>query len=119
MSVDTNEPVWPEDLIDSSVVRDWIATTLTNGSSSLEVSGPIEIYQNKGWGVTARFATRPASAIQAHEKLVNAWHDTGVVFKASALPLFAHAPAVYELLMPHVPRQVPELLVWSQTGHQT
>jgi hypothetical protein len=41
-----------------------------------------------------------------------------VVFKASLLPLFTHAPHVYSLLTRHCPGIVPELLAWApvETG---
>lgn len=119
MSTDTNEPTWPMSLLDPSEVCSWIATALADHSGPVGVSGPEEIYQNKGWGVTACFTVKPLAMSRTRTRCAGNHYETNVVFKASALPLFAHAPAVYELLMLHVPQQVPALLAWSRFGNQT
>ena len=113
-----NEPAWPTDLLDAAAVREWISTALPGQGALHKVAGPVEVYQEKGWGVTARFAVAPpAGAPQPLSGDDFRWGD-GVVFYACALPIYAYTPDVYRLLMPRVQGHVPELLAWARRGDQ-
>jgi hypothetical protein len=110
-SEDEGEHVWPEVMLSAAEARAWIATVLPG---SPEVFGPIEIFQAKGWGVTASFAaagaaTTPGGARRGEE----------VIFKASALPLFSAAPRMAEMLARHAPGDVPDVIAWQRHGAQT
>ncbi|MGH2354848.1 MAG: phosphotransferase [Chloroflexota bacterium] len=112
-----SHPPWPADLIDAEEVRRWIAFALPGRP---QVTGPVTVHWAKSWGVTARFAIRagpdqpPPSHIHAMCQPVHPPHEfTEVVFKASLLPLFFYAPAVYTLLGRLCPQHVPELLAWE------
>ena len=117
----TDGPVWPADLLDASEVRGWIATALPDGGDRRDVTGPVEIYQVKAWGVTARFVlgppfNNPSRSAGAEADVLPA---EDVVFKASALPLVSSAPAVSRLLAARAPRHVPRQLAWTRRGTQT
>lgn len=102
MSDESDAHIWPEDLLDASAVRVWIASALPGAPT---VAGPERVYQAKEWGVTARFTVNRAQ-LDTRES---------VIFKAILPPLFAHAPHVYALLTRHCPNATPELLAWSPT----
>ncbi len=101
-----NVPAWPMDLLDAAAVREWISAALLGQGTRSLVVGPVEVYQEKGWGVTARCSVTDSR-----------WGD-GVVFYACALPIYGYTPYVYRLLMPRVPGHVPELLTWTNRGGQ-
>lgn len=105
MTDTSNGSAWPDDLLTAEDVRAWIASALPGQPT---VAGPEQVYQAKEWGVTARFEVASnASAV-----------PESVVFKASLLPLFAHAPHVYTLLTRYCPSAAPNLLAWApvETG---
>lgn len=106
-----DEHVWPDVMLSADEARAWIASVLPG---SPEVFGPIEVFQAKGWGVTASFAaagvaTTPGGARRGEE----------VIFKAAALPLFAAAPRMAELLARQAPGDVPDVIAWQRHGAQT
>ena len=103
---DMNEHAWPDERMDAADVRGWIAHALPRRQ---HVSGPLEVYQAKEWGVTARFSVAPVTGEPARE----------VVFKANQLPLFRDAPYVESLLSRHCPGAVPEVLAWEWLGDGT
>lgn len=114
-----NEHEWPARLGDGATVRDWIADVLPGRQ---QVLGPLATMQAKEWGVTATFIATGATAVDTLEMsdaLVPPARGqvarapatpTEVVFKASWLPLFEAAPAVYAVLSRACPGMVPELL---------
>lgn len=103
----TDDPSWPTAILDPGEVRAWIASALPGGvTSPSTVAGPVEVYQENGRGVTARFAV-------AHPR----W-ASGVVFHASPRVIYAYTPAVYRLLMPRVPNCVPELVACTEHRDQ-
>jgi hypothetical protein len=106
---DWPELAWPATLVDAEAVRTWIASTLGGGQRRLRVVGPLQVHQAKPWGVTASFAILGDEPDQAGE----------VIFKACLLPLFANAPALYELLTRRSPGATPALLAWAapRAGH--
>jgi hypothetical protein len=138
-----DESLWPDELLEAGEVRKWIASALPGSPS---VAAPEQVYQAKEWGVTARFTLtwprakkpnrnqeqparssgRPPVLRQLMTEMstrsmlqrVMAEMRNSVVFKASLLPLFTHAPRVYSLLTRHCPGIVPELLAWApvETG---
>lgn len=116
MSSDANGLAWPADLLDASEVRDWIGAVLPGRPV---VSGPAEIYREKGWGVTARFTVTAPKTAPPHPDAPHHKPTGGVVFKASALPLFSYSPAVGELLNRHVPAAAPQLLAHDRRHDQT
>jgi hypothetical protein len=80
----------------------WISRTLPGQPS---VEGPLRVEHVKGWGVVARFRVARA--------------ETGgqeVIFKASHLPLFTHAPRIDEMLMRCCPGDTPQLLAAQSWG---
>jgi hypothetical protein len=97
---DVEEHTWPANLLDAAEVRRWIGSALPD---ALVVTGPLEVYRAKEWGVTARF-----------EALSPGGEPHVVVFKATVLPLFASAPWTYALLTRTCPGRVPELLAWAR-----
>lgn len=120
---------WPSALLDAQRVRAWIASAFPGDPT---VEGPVQVYQAKEWGVTARFMVtwprprkpgrgqrepaRPLGHFSAPRPLMAETRPTqpdSVVFKASLLPLFAHAPYVYSLLTRHCSGAAPELLAWT------
>lgn len=112
-----NEPGWPADLLDASDVRAWIASALARRAPRPMVAGPVEVYQENGWGVTARFAVAPPR-ISDRPGGADPQGSDGVVFSACALPIYAYTPDVYRVLMPRVPGRVPELLASARRGDQ-
>ena len=116
MSSDANGLAWPADLLDASEVRDWIGVVLPGRPA---VGGPVEIYREKGWGVTARFTVAAPKAAPPRQEAPHQWPAGGVVFKASALPLFAHSPAVGEMLNRQVPAATPQQLAHDWRHGQT
>lgn len=103
----TDDPAWPTAFPDPSEVRAWIASVLRGeGVPAPTVAGPVEIYQENGRSVTARFA------------VADPWWASGVVFHASPRVIYAYTPAVYRLLMPHVPDRVPQLVAWTEHRDQ-
>lgn len=94
-------PAWPDKLLDAVAVRAWIAGALPGQP---DVSGPTTVYKRRGWGVTARFAVAGGADVPPE-----------VVFKATHLARFAHAPRLYALLARVVPAHVPDLLAWRPT----
>ena len=96
-----DEHSWPDDLIDPGEVKAWIAAVVPE---TLEVIGPICIYQAKEWGVTASFAVAGWSGL------------CEVVFKAQMLRLFSGSGRTAELLAQTCPGAVPELLAWEAHG---
>jgi hypothetical protein len=108
---DESERVWPEVMLAAAEAREWIASVLPGRP---EVVGPIEVLQAKGWGVTASFA-----ALGAQHTVGEARRGEEVIFKAAALPLFARAPQLAELLARHARGDVPDVVVWQQRGAQT
>src|SRR5579859_436093 len=103
-----DEGIWPDDLLNAEEIRAWIASALPGNPT---IAGPEHVYQSKEWGVTARFAVTWLAVAERR-----ALPPESVVFKASLLPLFAHAPNVYTLLTRHCPGAVPDLLAWTPTG---
>jgi hypothetical protein len=105
--VNEETPAWPGELLDVAAVRAWIGEVLPGSSDTAwVVRGPTRIYKRRSWGVTARFAVAagldPAPPYE-------------VVFKATHLPRFAHAPRLYALLARHVPAHSPDLLARRET----
>jgi hypothetical protein len=105
---DLDEYAWPEALLDAGEARRWIASILPGAPA---VIGPTAIYQAKEWGVTARFAVAATAGDLDASDL-----PTEVVFKASCLPLFAAAPALYDLLWRHCAEAVPHPLASAMRG---
>lgn len=117
-ATDANEPAWPADLLDAADVRAWIASALARRAPRPKVAGPLEVYQEKGWGVTARFAVSPPHQTAARPSGADPQGGDSVVFYACALPIYAYTPDVYHALMPRVPGRVPELLASTKSGDQ-
>ena len=94
---------WPDELLDVAAVRAWIGEVLPGRP---EANGPTAVYKRRSWGVTARFAVGadPAPTLPGE-----------VIFKATHLSRFAHAPRLYALLARHVPAHSPDLLAWRET----
>jgi hypothetical protein len=107
---DASEHIWPEALVGAAEVRRWIAAVLPGQP---EVVGPIQVMQAKEWGVTASFTAVVAAASG------RAAHGREVIFKAGALPLFAGAPRIAEMLSHCCPGLVPHVLAWEERGRQT
>lgn len=95
----TQAPTRPEETIDASAVRAWIAEALLGRP---HVHGPIVVHRSNAWGLTARFATRGGAV------------PPEVVFKANFLPHSFTGAAVYDLLGRHCPDDVPDLIVWVE-----
>jgi Phosphotransferase enzyme family len=87
---------WPDTLPAAAEAAAWLARTLPGQP---RVSGPRQILRAKPWGVVATFDVQAAKG-----------PAETLVFKASHLPLFIHAPRIEHLLMRHSPGDAPQLL---------
>ena len=87
---------WPRQWLDPADALRWISAALPAGHG---VAGPTRIERVSSFAVTARFAVSSPAA-----------PPVDVVFKASTLPLFGHAPNVDRLLMHCCPGETPELI---------
>jgi Phosphotransferase enzyme family len=105
-----SEHVWPEALVGAAEVRRWIAAVLPGQP---EIVGSIQVMQAKEWGVTASFAAVETVGPG------RAAHGREVIFKAGALPLFAGAPRIAEMLSRCCPGLVPHVIAWEEHGRQT
>jgi hypothetical protein len=91
---------WPADRLDPAVARAWISSVLQGKPA---VQGPVTVLQVKPWGFTVQFTAG----------------GEAVIFKVGALPIYAYAPQLADLLAQHCPGQVPHLLAAAQQGDQT
>jgi len=119
-AVDSN--LWPGKKLSAAEVRSWIASNLPDNAM---VSGPLQIYRQNNWALTAVFEshqTTPRGSdpgvgdIRVLDREMSR-HER-VVFKASFLPTDFAVAKAYDLVARSCSNNVPTLIAWIEDRGQ-